>query len=65
MGALMIYQPMPTQWVEQIDPFLLLHHFGPFEAEPGIDPLDVGPLPHRGFEPVTFLYSGGICHLHR
>jgi redox-sensitive bicupin YhaK (pirin superfamily) len=30
MGALTIHQPMPTQQVEQIDPFLLLHHFGPF-----------------------------------
>ncbi|MCL4141264.1 UNVERIFIED_CONTAM: hypothetical protein GTU68_014003 [Idotea baltica] len=27
-----------------------------------MDPLDVGPHPHRGFEPVTFLYSGGIRH---
>jgi redox-sensitive bicupin YhaK (pirin superfamily) len=62
MGALTVHQPMPTQRVEQIDPFLLLHHFGPFEAEPGVDPLDLGPHPHRGFEPVTFLYSGGIRH---
>lgn len=62
MGALTVHQPMPTQRVEQIDPFLLLHHFGPFEVEPGIDPLDLGPHPHRGFEPVTFLYSGGIRH---
>ncbi|MFK8161420.1 MAG: pirin family protein [Lewinella sp.] len=62
MGALTVHQPLPTQRVEQIDPFLLLHHFGPLEAERGIDPLDVGPHPHRGFEPVTFLYSGGIRH---
>jgi redox-sensitive bicupin YhaK (pirin superfamily) len=62
MGALTIHQPLPTQRVEQIDPFLLLHHFGPFAVEPGVDPLDVGPHPHRGFEPVTFLYSGGIRH---
>ncbi|MEL6143728.1 MAG: pirin family protein [Bacteroidota bacterium] len=39
-----------------------MHHFGPFHIEPGYDPLDVGPHPHRGFEPVTFLYSGGLRH---
>ncbi len=62
MGPVEIHQPLPTQRVEQIDPFLLLHHFGPWTVEDGRDPLDVGPHPHRGFEPVTFLYSGGIRH---
>lgn len=62
MGKTQVKQPLPTQRVEQVDPFLLLHHFGPATAEPGSDPLDVGPHPHRGFEPVTFLYSGGIRH---
>lgn len=62
MGELLLHQPLPTQRVEQIDPFLLLHHLGPWKVEPGYDPLDLGPHPHRGFEPVTFLYSGGIRH---
>ncbi|MEM9930262.1 MAG: pirin family protein, partial [Bacteroidota bacterium] len=62
MGPVEIYQPLPTQRVEQIDPFLLLHHFGPWPVTDGRDPLDVGPHPHRGFEPVTFLYSGEIRH---
>lgn len=62
MGPLRIHQPFPTQKVAQIDPFLLLHHFGPWEVQEGRDPLDLGPHPHRGFEPVTFLYSGGIRH---
>ncbi|NJB86902.1 hypothetical protein GGR26_002679 [Lewinella marina] len=63
MGVLTVYQPLPTQRVDQIDPFLLLHHFGPVEVKAGgRDPLDVGPHPHRGFEPVTFLYQGGIRH---
>lgn len=61
MGGTIVKQALPTQQVEQIDPFLLLHHFGPYEVD-GQDPLDVGPHPHRGFEPVTFLYSGGITH---
>jgi redox-sensitive bicupin YhaK (pirin superfamily) len=62
MGRITIHQPLPTQQVEQIDPFLLLHHFGPWEVEPGYDPLNLGPHPHRGFEPVTFLYNGGLRH---
>lgn len=62
MGGTIVKQPLPTQKVERIDPFLLLHHFGPYKVAPGNDPLDVGPHPHRGFEPVTFLYSGGLRH---
>jgi len=62
MGGTLVKQPLPTVQVEQVSPFLLLHHFGPTEVEAGVDPLDVGPHPHRGFEPVTFLYSGGIRH---
>lgn len=62
MGGISIKQALPTQRVAQISPFLLLHHFGPVEVEPGIEPMDVGPHPHRGFAPVTFLYSGGLRH---
>lgn len=62
MGELQVKQPLPTMKVEQISPFLLLHHFGPMAVEAGDDPLDLGPHPHRGFEPVTFLYQGGIRH---
>jgi len=62
VGAIDVKQPLPTMRVDQIDPFLLLHHFGPIESKPGVDPMDLGPHPHRGFEPVTFLYSGGIRH---
>lgn len=62
MGPIRLRQPLPTQNVDQIDPFLLLHHFGPWTVEPGHDPLDLGPHPHRGFEPVTFLYQGQLRH---
>lgn len=62
MGAFEVKQPLPTVRVDQIDPFLLLHHFGPIQVAPGHDPIDLGPHPHRGFEPVTFLFSGGIRH---
>lgn len=62
MGSFQVKQPLPTQKIPQISPFLLLHHFGPIKVEPGFDPIDLGPHPHRGFEPVTFLYQGGIRH---
>ena len=63
MGGLPIRQPLPTQRVEQIDPFLLLHHADvkvPTHLEP--DHAGVGPHPHRGFSPVTFIFKGGVHH---
>ena len=63
MGELPVRQPFPTQQVEQIDPFLLLHHHVN-ELPEGVVPhrSGVGPQPHRGFSPVTFVYKGGVHH---
>jgi hypothetical protein len=63
MGGMPIRQPLPTQAVEQIDPFLLLHHANikaPSHVNP--DHAGVGPHPHRGFSPVTFIFQGGVHH---
>jgi redox-sensitive bicupin YhaK (pirin superfamily) len=63
MGGMPIRQPLPTQRIEQIDPFLLLHHADikvPVHVEP--DHAGVGPHPHRGFSPVTFIFKGGVHH---
>jgi redox-sensitive bicupin YhaK (pirin superfamily) len=63
MGGLPIRQPFPTNNVERIDPFLLLHHADvkvPEHTEP--DHAGVGPHPHRGFSPVTFIFKGGVHH---
>ena len=63
MGGMPVRQPLPTQRVEQIDPFLLLHHAYikvPAHLEP--DHGGVGPHPHRGFSPVTFIFKGGVHH---
>lgn len=62
MGGTQIRQALPTKKVERISPFLLLHHFGPFSVAPGGRAFEVAPHPHRGFEPVTFLYRGGLRH---
>ncbi|MFZ9754810.1 MAG: pirin family protein [Bacteroidia bacterium] len=63
MGGIPIWQPLPTQAVDQIDPFLLLHHHSSV-VKPGSDPYNsgVGPHPHRGFSPVTFIYQGDVHH---
>ena len=63
MGGFPVRQPLPTQRVEQIDPFLLLHHADikvPAHIKP--DHAGVGPHPHRGFSPVTFIFKGGVHH---
>lgn len=63
MGGIPIRQPLPTGQVQQVDPFLLLHH-ADIQAPAHIDPdhAGVGPHPHRGFSPVTFIFKGGVHH---
>jgi redox-sensitive bicupin YhaK (pirin superfamily) len=63
MGGLPVRQPFPTQQVDQIDPFLLLHH-ADIKTPRHIDAshAGVGPHPHRGFSPVTFIFQGGVHH---
>lgn len=63
MGGFPVRQPFPTSRVEQIDPFLLLHHADvkvPGHLRP--EHAGVGPHPHRGFSPVTFIFKGGVHH---
>ena len=63
MGGMPVRQPFPTHNVQQIDPFLLLHHADvkvPTHLDP--DHAGVGPHPHRGFSPVTFIFKGGVHH---
>lgn len=62
MGPIRLRQPIPTQTIERIDPFVLLHHYGPYEINAQNNPFDLGPHPHRGFEPITFLIQGEQLH---
>jgi len=62
MGPIRLRQPLPTQKVEMIDPFVLLHHYGPYHISETHNPFDLGPHPHRGFEPITFLFQGEQLH---
>ena len=63
MEGMSVRQPFPTLKMQQLDPFLLLHHADNILA-PDIRPehAGVGPHPHRGFSPVTFIFTGGVHH---
>ncbi|GAB5418866.1 MAG: pirin family protein [Crocinitomicaceae bacterium] len=63
MGGFPVKQALPTNNVEQVDPFLLLHHarVKPFSDRPA-KTQGVGPHPHRGFSPVTFVIEGEVNH---
>jgi quercetin 2,3-dioxygenase len=63
MGGFPVRQPFPTTRINQLDPFLLLHDADikvPVHTEP--THAGVGPHPHRGFSPVTFIFKGGVHH---
>lgn len=62
MGPIRLRQPLPTNGIEQVDPFLLLHHYGPYAISAFNNPFDLGPHPHRGFEPITLLFKGEQLH---
>ena len=62
MGPIQLRQPIPTQAIDQVDPFVLLHHYGPYTIDSENNPFDLGPHPHRGFEPITFLIQGEQLH---
>ncbi len=63
MGGIVLDQPLPYASINQIDPFLLIHHWS--DRLPGGQHqknVGVGPHPHRGFAPVTFIFKGSIHH---
>ena len=62
MGPIQLRQPIPTRTIDNIDPFVLLHHYGPYDISEQNNPFDLGPHPHRGFEPITFLVQGEQFH---
>jgi hypothetical protein len=62
MGPIELRQPIPSQQIAHVDPFLLFHHYGPYDISEANNPFDLGPHPHRGFEPITFLIQGEQLH---
>jgi redox-sensitive bicupin YhaK (pirin superfamily) len=62
VGPFKVKQPLPNATLNGVSPFILLHHAGPSHHAPGEIKARLSPHPHRGFEPVTFLFSGKIHH---
>ena len=63
MAGFPVKQALPTQRVEQVDPFLLLHHAkSKYNSKAQAIHQGIGPHPHRGFSPVTFVVEGEIHH---
>ncbi|MDA7501829.1 pirin family protein [Chitinophagales bacterium] len=63
MGGHLLDQPLPVQDVDTIDPFLLIHHWNhPLKGGQTQQEVGVGPHPHRGFSPVTFVFKGNVQH---
>ena len=63
MGPIKLHQPLPNPQLDQVDPFILIHHGGPKKQAPGgKSVMEVGAHPHRGFEPVSFIFKGSIEH---
>lgn len=60
-GDLRVNRPFPTPAADWFDPFLLLDEMAPNRREPG-EASGVPPHPHRGFETVTYMFSGEIEH---
>ncbi|MDB4438822.1 pirin family protein [bacterium] len=63
MGGIMIDQPLPNATANQIDPFLLIHHWSSIlQGDQHQREVGVGPHPHRGFSPVTIILKGELHH---
>lgn len=63
MDGQILDQPLPYEGLERIDPFLLIHHWqGNLPGDEHPRDLGVGPHPHRGFSPVTFVVKGDVEH---
>lgn len=61
VGPFKIRNVLPVRSLQQVDPFLLIHHMAPHTVQPGQD-LRIPPHPHAGFEVVTYLLQGEFFH---
>ncbi|HEV8360152.1 MAG TPA: pirin family protein [Candidatus Thermoplasmatota archaeon] len=56
-----VRRPFPTQFLLDMDPFVLLDHMGPTDWLPG-EAKGAPDHPHRGFETVTYMLQGKLRH---
>ena len=57
----LVRRPFPRRGFSFFDPFLLLDEMGPMDLAPG-EAKGAPDHPHRGFETVTYMLSGGMEH---
>ncbi len=63
MGGHIIEQPLPNTYMNQLDPFLLVHHAEwILKGNQRQQEVGIGGHPHRGFSPVTFVFQGDVRH---
>jgi len=63
MGGHIIEQPLPNAVMDQLDPFLLVHHAEwDLKGNQRQQEVGIGGHPHRGFSPVTFVFQGDVRH---
>jgi redox-sensitive bicupin YhaK (pirin superfamily) len=63
MGGFPVKQALPKQQFAQLDPFLLVHHgHAKYSNRRPAKQQGIGPHPHRGFSPVTFVIEGAVHH---
>jgi len=62
VGSIKVQELLPNK-AGFFDPFLVFHH-GMAKASEHIpaNKQGIGPHPHRGFSPVSFIYKGGVHH---
>ena len=61
-GGFVVRRSVGSQEYDYADPFLMLDHLGPTTYGPG-EAVGAPDHPHRGFETVTYVLSGGFHHL--
>ena len=59
-GGFVVTRPIGDE-ISECDPFLMLDHMGPVDYAPG-EAVGAPDHPHRGFETVTYIVSGGMQH---
>nr|XP_006818148.1 PREDICTED: pirin-like [Saccoglossus kowalevskii] len=59
-GGFLVRRPIGGK-LPQVDPFVLLDHFGPAVFKPG-EAIGAPDHPHRGFETVSYIIEGSMQH---